>query len=81
MSDINQYNADTKCKELPGSIVRVDIPAGFEVNLLNLLELTSPSGICLIIRLPILKGGLNLTTLVESLKAAGATIEFEKLDD
>ncbi len=42
------------CPQLPGTIIRIFIPKGAEINLLNLIEITSPSGICLIVRSPIL---------------------------
>ncbi len=45
-----------ECKQLAGTVLRINIPAGAEINVLNLIELTSPSGICLILRLPFLSG-------------------------
>jgi hypothetical protein len=45
-----------QCKQLAGTVFRINIPAGAEINVLNLVELTSPSGICLILRLPFLAG-------------------------
>ncbi|WP_207751735.1 hypothetical protein [Clostridium rhizosphaerae] len=44
------------CRQLPGTVLRINIPAGATINILNLVELTSPSGICLILRLPFLGG-------------------------
>lgn len=44
------------CRQLPGTVFRINIPAGATINILNLVELTSPSGICLILRLPFLGG-------------------------
>ncbi|MCC5910392.1 MAG: hypothetical protein JJT76_08150 [Clostridiaceae bacterium] len=68
----------TECPQLPGTILRINIPAGAVINLLNLIEITSPSGICLIVRLPILgSGGKNIfSTLTTAVKEAGGTIEF-----
>lgn len=63
------------CPQLPGTVLRIFIPAGAVINLLNLIELTSPSGICLIIRLPILAGGLNLGGILSSVQQAGGTVE------
>lgn len=63
------------CPQLPGTILRIFIPAGAVINLLNLIELTSPSGICLIIRLPILGGSLGLSTLTNAITQAGGTVE------
>lgn len=66
--------------QLPGTVLRVFIPAGAVINLLNLIELTSPTGICLIVRLPFLGGKCEktgaLSSLLDSLKAAGAKIEL-----
>lgn len=67
----------SKCPQLPGTVLRINIPAGAVINLLNLIELTSPSGICLIIRLPILGGGSNINSILDSIQAAGGTVEFE----
>lgn len=67
----------TPCPQLPGTLVRIFIPAGAVINLLNLIEFASPSGICLIIRLPFLgdhKKGL-FNTFVNSIQASGGTVE------
>ena len=45
-----------RCEQLSGTVLRINIPAGAEINLLNIVELASPSGICLILRLPFLAG-------------------------
>ncbi|MDW7674902.1 MAG: hypothetical protein SCK28_10225 [Bacillota bacterium] len=68
------------CPQLPGTVLRIFIPAGAVINLLNIIEVTSPSGICLIIRLPLLAGGnsSNLGSIVDSIKAAGGSVEFVK---
>lgn len=49
------------CPQLPGTILRIYVPAGAEINLLNLVELTTPSGICIILRLPFLGGECKCT--------------------
>ncbi|QUH26983.1 hypothetical protein [Serpentinicella alkaliphila] len=55
------------CPQLPGIVLRIFIPAGAVINLLNLIVLTSPSGICLIIRLPLLGGGnFNFASILNS---------------
>lgn len=61
----------------PGTIVQVNIPAGLSVNIGALLELSSPSGICLIVKSPLLEANnnFNLATVIESLKKAGITVE------
>ncbi|MDO7786530.1 hypothetical protein [Desulforamulus aquiferis] len=67
------------CPQLPGTVLRIFIPAGAVINLLNIIELTSPSGICLIVRLPFLAGKCDtgiFSSLMDSLKAAGAKIEL-----
>lgn len=64
-----------ECEQLPGTLLRVFIPAGAVINLLNLLELTTPSGICLIIRIPLLGGNNSVNFLLDSIKAAGGRIE------
>ncbi len=43
-----------KCGPLPGTIFRAFVPPGAVLNVLNLVEVASPSGICLIVRLPFL---------------------------
>lgn len=63
------------CPQLPGSVLRIFIPAGAVINLLNILELNSPGGICLIVRLPMLSGSFNFNQIFETIKAAGGTVE------
>ncbi|MFT9497346.1 hypothetical protein [Anaerosolibacter sp.] len=71
-------NLVNDCPQLPGTILRVNIPAGAVINLLNLLEIASPSGVCLIIRIPALGNGLGLNTLVNAIQQAGGTVEFQQ---
>ena len=63
------------CPQLPGTILRISIPPGATINLLNLIEITSPGGICLILRLPLLGGNNVFTTLVKTVEEAGGTVE------
>lgn len=74
----NHNRPGNSCPQLPGTILRINIPAGATINLLNLIELTSPSGICLIIRIPLLGGnnGFDVAGLVNSIKQAGGTVQF-----
>ncbi|MGI6640431.1 MAG: hypothetical protein ACOX48_02870 [Limnochordia bacterium] len=65
------------CPHLPGTVLRVSIPPGAVINLANLLEVVSPSGICLIVRIPAVCGGLKLNSLVEAVQKAGGTVEFQ----
>jgi len=74
---MNKLSENNECPQLPGSILRIFIPAGAVINLLNLIEITSPSGICLIIRIPVL-GGSGFEGIVETIKNAGGTIEIAK---
>ncbi|WP_034327618.1 hypothetical protein [Alkaliphilus transvaalensis] len=87
MTIVSRTNpVDTRCKkpahpcpQLPGTILRIFIPAGAVINLLNLIEVTSPSGICLIIRLPLLGGtGFNLGGLFNTIQQAGGSVEVMK---
>lgn len=68
--------APNPCPQLPGTVLRIFIPAGAVINLLNLIELNSPSGICLIIRLPVLGGGFNLGAIFNKIQEAGGSIEI-----
>lgn len=70
---INNRNS---CPQLPGTLIRISIPPGAEINVLNLIEISSPSGICLIVRSPLLSGGANLNVLADAVKQAGGSIEF-----
>jgi hypothetical protein len=66
------------CHQTKGTLVRIYIPAGAEINLLNLIEVASPSGICLIVRLPFLgsKCSSGFGGLLDSIKQAGGTVEI-----
>jgi hypothetical protein len=64
------------CPQLPGTILRISIPPGAVINLLNIIELSSPGGICVVLRLPILGGFGGLSTIIESIKEAGGSVEF-----
>jgi hypothetical protein len=63
------------CPQKPGTLLRVFIPAGAVINLLGLLEVSSPSGICLIVRVPLFNGDKNFGYLFDSIKQAGGSIE------
>lgn len=70
------------CRQLPGTLLRLYIPAGATLNILNLLELTSPSGICFIIRLPFLGGDAggagisDMDSLFDAVNRVGGRVEF-----
>lgn len=74
-NDHGRKDCKEPCPQLPGTILRIFIPAGAVINLLNLIEITSPSGICLIIRLPILGGNNALGAFINTVKQAGGTVE------
>ncbi len=74
------------CPQLPGTVLRIFIPPGAVINLLNIIEVTSPGGICLIVRLPILggvlgtdgkcgKGGFSIADIMTAVKNAGGNVE------
>ncbi len=76
-------NGTNPCPQLPGTVLRIFIPAGAVINLLNLIEVTSPSGICLIVRLPFLGGavngaGISLADIKTYLSSLGARVEVVK---
>lgn len=65
------------CPPLPGTVLRVFIPPGFVINILNIIEVTSPAGICLIVRLPFLGDDKKRLwdSVVHQVKEAGGTVE------
>ena len=77
MSDCKK-DSTADCPQLPGTVLKINIPAGAVINLLNLIEIASPSGVCLIARLPILSEGLDISTLVKAIQNSGGTIEFNQ---
>ena len=71
---------DDSCPQLPGTLLRIFIPAGATINLLNLIEVTSPSGICLIVRIPLLgdnlkDGNISLSNIISAIEELGGTVE------
>lgn len=81
MSNYLQPSNQNACRQLPGTIFRIYIPAGTTINLLNLIELTSPTGICLILRLPFLSGECGTSQhhdyddIFDRIRQAGGRIE------
>lgn len=68
------------CPQKKGTILRIFIPPGAEINLLNLIEVSSPGGICIIVRLPFLKrlfSANDIANLFEEIRRAGGRIEFD----
>jgi len=68
------------CPQQPGTILRIFIPAGAVINLLDLIEVSSPGGICVIVRLPFLGGQkdnrFSLADIQAAVQKAGGTVEF-----
>lgn len=71
-----------ECPQLPGTVLRIFIPGGTEINLLNLIELSSPGGICIIVRLPFLGKSKpksfsagDLAGILDTIRQAGGSIE------
>lgn len=71
--------APSICPSLPGTVLRIFIPPGAVINLLNLIEITSPGGICIIVRLPFLAGDKDKKhtwdAILAQIKEAGGTVE------
>ncbi len=67
---------DRECGPLPGTILRIFLPPGTVINLLNLLEIASPSGVCLIVRLPLLGTTPSINSIIQAVQQAGGTIEI-----
>ena len=63
------------CPHKPGTLLRIFIPAGATINLANLIEVGSPSGICLIIRISLLSRDL-VNSVVTAVKDADGSVEF-----
>lgn len=57
--------------------MRIFIPAGEVVTLLNLIEIDTPSDICLIVRIPLLAGGAQsgVESLINAVRQTGGTAE------
>jgi hypothetical protein len=77
---LQPMNQENSCRQVAGTVFRIFIPAGAAINILNLVELTSPSGICLILRLPFLSGECkpnchNYDNMFDAIRRAGGTVE------
>jgi hypothetical protein len=80
---VGERSNSKKCNSLPGTVLRIFVPSGTVVNILNLVEVKSPSGISLIVRLPFL-GGLTapgfknpfISAAMDAIRAAGGSIEI-----
>ena len=72
---------DNSCPQLPGTLLRIFIPAGATINLLNLIEVTSPSGICLIVRIPLLRDNLRDGKTLQFINIISAIEELGGTDE
>lgn len=73
------YPQPDPCPGKKGTIIRIFIAPGTTISLFGLLEVTSPSGICLLVNIPLLAGGdekFDLGGILDSLKKAGCKVEF-----
>jgi hypothetical protein len=79
MSQNLQPIQDQSCRQVAGTVFRINIPAGATINLLNLIELTSPAGICLILRLPFLAGECkpshDYDRMFDAIRKVGGSVE------
>lgn len=79
MSQYLQPINDHSCKQQCGTVFRINIPAGAVINILNLIELATPAGICLILRLPFLGGECkphcNYDQMFDTIRRAGGSVE------
>lgn len=79
--NLQTTNQENRCRQVAGTVFRIFIPAGATINILNLVELTSPSGICLILRLPFLAGECKphchneYDRMFESIRRVGGAVE------
>jgi hypothetical protein len=67
------------CPQKKGTVLRIFIPPGAEINLLDIIEIASPGGICVIVRLPFLEnlcGKNSVAGIFDSIKRAGGRVEF-----
>ena len=82
MSQYQQPIEEESCRQVPGTVFRINIPAGATINVLNLIELTSPAGICLILRLPFLAGECKpqhgYEQMFDAIRRVGGTVESIK---
>lgn len=70
--------------QLPGSLVRINIPGGALINLLDLLEVASPEGINLVVRSPKLganpeneeEANTNRGSILDVVRKAKAVIDI-----
>jgi hypothetical protein len=76
-----EYMTEKRCEKAPGNLISINIPAGASIDIGNLLEITTPSGICLVVKIPLLgaDNSINIASVIDSLKKAGVTVEAIKM--
>lgn len=69
--------------QLPGTLLRISVPKGTTINIFNIIEVASPGGISVVVRLPLLSTlsttGFKNPTLVgvmDAIRAAGGSVEI-----
>jgi hypothetical protein len=76
---MSQSIQNESCRQVAGTVFRINIPAGATINVLNLVELTSPAGICLILRLPFLSGECkpshDYDRMFDAIRRVGGSVE------
>lgn len=68
-----------ECPKKKGTLLRIFIPAGAEINLLDIFEISSPGGICIVIRLPFLEkfcSKNDVAGIFDEIKRAGGRVEY-----
>lgn len=70
-SPYNHYPTMGRQNYMPGTLLRLYIPPGACINLLNMLEVASPKGIDLIVRVPFLANSPVLGAFLAPLLQAG----------
>jgi hypothetical protein len=71
-------SAPCTCSDKKGTLIRLYIAPRSTIEFLGLLEITSPSGMCLLVSSPLLaeRGELNLLGILDELKKSGWKIEI-----
>ena len=60
----------------PKTMLRISFPPGESMKLLNLAEISAPGGMSLLFKLPFPMSEGGLSSLAESIKKSGGTVEI-----
>ncbi|MGI5839945.1 MAG: hypothetical protein ACOX8W_09830 [bacterium] len=63
------------CRQQPGVLLRVTVPAGAVVKMADNAEMSAPGGINLLLRLPSLGDSSAFSPLIAAIRQVGGTIE------